>query len=310
MTETSFIGIDVGGTKIAAGMMRCPGGARSRARVVPTDAGRGGRAVLDLVVALARELKEEGRRTAADVGAIGVGICELVSREGEIASANCIHWQGLPVRAELSAIAPVVLEADVRAAALAESRFGAGRPFKNFLYITVGTGISCCLVLNGEPYLGARGLTGTMASSPLTVPCEGCGHIKGRTLEELASGAGLVARFRAAGGQAVSGQQVLSAAGAGDPVAGQIVASASQALGSQVGLLVNTLDPEAAVVGGGLGLSEGPYWDRFIASTRTHIWSTLNRDLPILRAETGADAGWIGAAVCAARKLFPNAISQ
>ena len=83
----------------------------------------------------------------------------------------------------------------------------------------------------------------------------------------------------------------------------QIVESASEALGSQIGLLVNTLDPEAVVIGGGLGLSEGSYWEHFIASTRRHIWSNLHRQLPILRAVTGTDAGWIGAAAKAAQQF-------
>jgi glucokinase len=68
-------------------------------------------------------------------------------------------------------------------------------------------------------------------------------------------------------------------------------------------LLVNTLDPEAVIVGGGLGLSEGLYWDGMIASTRRHIWSPNFRELPILRAAMGADAGWIGAAIAAWRKV-------
>jgi glucokinase len=61
-------------------------------------------------------------------------------------------------------------------------------------------------------------------------------------------------------------------------------------------VLVSTLDPEAVIIGGGLGLSEGPYWEHFVAATRRHIWSDVHRDLPILRAATGEDAGWIGAA--------------
>src|SRR5262249_42065566 len=156
----------------------------------------------------------------------------------------CIDWTSLPVRERLATLAPTTVEADVRAAAVAESALGAGRPFRNFLYLTVGTGISCCLVLDDAPYLGARGLTGTMASSPLSVPCERCGHINRRTLEEIASGPGLVARHRATGATAATGQQVLAAAIAGDPHAKGIVESASEALESHVALLVGTLDPE------------------------------------------------------------------
>jgi len=276
---------------------------RGPARVIPTNAARGGRAVLAEVLQLARELAVEPGRAGATASAIGVGVCELVDRAGRIASANAIQWMGLPVLEEISTVAPAILEADVRAAAVAEASLGAGRGFGSFLYVTVGTGISCCLMLEGNPYLGARGFTGTMASSPLTVPCERCGQLSSRSLEEIASGPGLVARFRSADPTAAAAEQVLSAARAGDPHAQEAVASAAQALGSQVGLLVNTLDPEAVVIGGGLGLSEGAYWDSLVASTRRHVWSNLNRNLPILRAGTGPDAGWIGAAICAARKF-------
>jgi len=236
-------------------------------------------------------------------------VCELVDRDGRVASSNCVQWQGLPVREELGTIAPAVIEADVRAAALAESLFGAAKPFRTFLYVTVGTGISCCLMLDGRPFLGARGATGTMGSSPLSIPCEQCGHVSQRTLEDIAAGPALVKRFNALHGHATNGREVLAAAAAGDSVAAKIVQSAGEALESQVALLVNVLDPEAVVIGGGLGLSDGPYWDHFIASTRRHIWSELHRGLPILRAATGVDAGWIGAAARAWRE-FPNGSNQ
>jgi glucokinase len=303
--QFTAIGLDVGGTKIAGGVVSLPEGVVHRRETLPTRPERGGAAVLDDVERLAQSLVADALALRLRVDAIGVGLCELVSPSGEILSANCVDWIGLPTREKLAGIGPSAVEADVRAAALAESALGAGRPFANFLYVTVGTGISCCLVLGGAPYLGARGLTGTMASSPLSVPCEHCGHTNRLTLEEIASGPGLVARFRAAGGSASTGQEVLRAAIAGEPRARIVVESASEALESHVGILVGTLDPEAVVIGGGLGLSEGPYWDHFLASTRRHIWSGQQRELPILRAELGADAGWIGAAMCVFRKLQP-----
>jgi len=291
------MGLDVGGTKIAAGVASFPGGTVLARETIPTHAARGGRAVLEDLLRLARALGE------TQVTAIGLGICELVNPEGRIASANCIQWLQEPVHEQLSAIAPTVIEADVRAAAFAEALFGAGKTFGNFLYVTVGTGISCCLMLDGQPYLGARGATGTMASSALSVPCENCGNVNSRTLEEIASGPALVARFNAAGGHATSGQDVLVAAESANSSATEIIKSASHALGSQVGLLVNTLDPEAVIVGGGLGLSEGAYWDEFVGATRRHIWWEMQRDIPILRAATGKDAGWLGAAARAWKKF-------
>ncbi|MGZ8938646.1 MAG: ROK family protein [Limisphaerales bacterium] len=309
-TASHVIGIDVGGTKIAAGLLAFPEGRALAKRTIATQPARCGRAVLDDVLRLTRELASEAERAGSRVASIGLGLCELVDREGSIASAHCIQWLDQPVREQLSSIAPVVIEADVRAAALAESLFGAGKEFRNFLYVTVGTGISCCLMLDGRPYLGARGATGTMASSPLSIPCEECGHVSRRTLEEISAGPALVARFNAADGKAASGQEVLTAAAGGDARARQIVESASEALESQIGLLVNTLDPEAVVIGGGLGLSVGPYWAHFIAATRRHFWSSLHRDLPILRAATGVDAGWIGAAAKAWHEFSNGSIQS
>lgn len=310
--SSHVIGIDVGGTKIGAGLMVFPEGRSVVKRTISTQPARGGRAVLDDVLRLTRELVGEAESAGARVDSIGLGVCELVDRHGNIASANCIQWLDHPVRQQLASIAPIVIEADVRAAALAEALFGAGKSSRNFLYVTVGTGISCCLMIDGRPYLGARGATGTMGSSPLSIPCEQCGHVSRRTLEEISAGPALVARFNAVGGKSASGQEVLAAAATGDARARQIVQSASEALESQIGLLVNTLDPEVVVIGGGLGLSEGPYWEHFIAATRRHFWSSLHRDLPILRAATGTDAGWMGAAAKAAQEFPPqfNVVEQ
>ncbi len=296
------IGVDVGGTKIAAGLVSFPEGVVSARRQIPTTPARGGEAILADVSHLCEELDTAARSESRQVAGIGIGICELVDLGGNVVSENCVAWKSLPVRERLSKLSPTVIEADVRAAALAEAIFGAGKPFKQFLYVTIGTGISCCLVLDGKPFTGAHGATGTMASSPLSIPCEHCGQVTHRTLEEIASGPALVSRYnqlRVDGAQ--SGQEVIAAAAANDSDAMMVVRSAAQALGAQIGLLANVLDPEAVVVGGGLGLSEGPYWEISVASTRRHIWSGLHRDLPIIRAGTGLEAGIIGAAAAAWR---------
>jgi glucokinase len=93
---------------------------------------------------------------------------------------------------------------------------------------------------------------------------------------------------------------VLAAGEAGDEVAAEIVRSAAEALGSSVGFLVNVLDPELVIVGGGLGLAGGPFWEALVRSTRKHVWSDETRTLPIVPAALGPEAGLIGAAVAAA----------
>jgi len=296
----TVIGLDVGGTKIAGGVVSLPEGVVLVQHTIPTLASRGGEVVLEDVERLAERLAAEAVAMRRTVHAVGVGLCELISPRGDILSANCVDWMKLPVRARLATIAPTTLEADVRAAARAEAIFGAGRPFRQFLYITVGTGIASCLVLDGNPFTGARGATGTMASSPVSFPCERCGQTNRRTLEQLAAGPALVSHYNESlPGAAQSGHDVLAAATAGDNAAIFVTRSAGDALASTVGLLVNVLDPEAVIVGGGLGLSEGPFWDEFMAATQRYIWSEVHRGLPILRAGTGTNAGVIGAAAAA-----------
>jgi predicted NBD/HSP70 family sugar kinase len=299
MSPCSVIGIDVGGTKIAVGTLELPAGRWRPYRTAPTRRDRGPQVVLDDVLQLTRDLASSGALAGRPVAAIGVGLCELVGRSGTPLSGHCIDWQGLPVLEELAQIAPAFFEADVRAAAQAEALFGAGVGLASFLYITVGTGISCCLMVEGRPHLGTHGMTGTMASSPLGsllgIPDGG----PGMTLEDLASGPALVARFRKSGGVADRGEEILRAALEGHPIATEIVRSGATALGAHIGLLVNVLDPAAVVVGGGLGSSTGPYWDALTVATRSQIWSDTHRTLPLLQASTGVDAGWLGAAIAA-----------
>lgn len=294
------LGIDVGGTKIAAGVVEFPSGRVLVRRQIPTRPERGGSALLKEVRSLARQLTRDLQLDTPPPLALGIGLCELVSPVGQILSHHTLSWETSDILEHLGDLAPVTVEADVRAAAQAEACFGAGRHLRSFLHLTIGTGIASCLMVEGRPHLGARGATGTLASSPVTLPCECCGNLTGRTLEQLASGPGMVARYNAAGsGRALSAEDVVEAARMGDPTARHVVETAGESLGSALAMLINVLDPEAVSIGGGLGLSEGPFWTALVSATRRHTWSDVHRNLPILRAQTGANAGLIGAAIAA-----------
>ena len=300
MKAFTALGVDVGGTKVAAGVVSFPDGIVRVRCEIPTLPQRGGEAVLADVERLVSELTSEARSSGKPVEAIGVGVCEIVDRSGNIASANCLDWTSESVRQHLSKIAPVVIEADVRAAARAEAMFGAGRSARVFLYVSIGTGIASCLVIDGQPFVGARGATGTMASGTLPGFDEERTSGLSPTLEQVASGPALVSRFNQVHGNARSGQDVVAAAAAGDERAAHIVRSAAEALGGTIGLLVSVLDPELVVLGGGLGASIGTYRERLIDSARRHIWWDGHRELPIVPAMTGPEAGLIGAAAFAA----------
>jgi glucokinase len=292
------IGVDIGGTKCAAGLVRLDDGRVIARREMPTAPERGGIAVLNDVIALIDSLQEEAKTLAVQPSSIGIGICELVSREGRVLSEATVRWQDPLVSKTLAAMSlPVRIDADVRAGARAEALFGAGRDCHSFVYVTVGTGISACLVLDGEPYAGARGLTGTFASSNGLIPgTDGQLH-DGPPLESFSSGPALTAQFaEARPGFQGAATEVLRLAASGDLVAKNIVVLAGTALGAAIANLVNILDPESVVIGGGLGLAAGLYRQSLEVALRGYVWSELHRDLKIMSAQLGNDAGIVGAA--------------
>jgi glucokinase len=191
----------------------------------------------------------------------------------------------------------------VRAAARAEALYGAGRDCHSFVYVTVGTGISACLVIGGEPYAGARGLTGTFASSHGLIPGKDGQLHAGPPLESFAAGPALSARYaEARPGFKGAAAEVLRHAASGDSLARNVVESAGTALGAAIASLVNILDPETVVIGGGLGLAAGLYRESIEVALRGHVWSELHRDLKIMSAQLGNDAGIVGAAALSNRQ--------
>jgi glucokinase len=261
------IGIDVGGTKIAAGVVDLETVEVLQSELIPTAPERGGGAVLADCVALAARMGAPGLP-------VGIGICEMVGRDGRITSAETIEWRGLDVEA-VGHGGSVVVESDVRAAALAEARFGAGVGLESFLYVIVGTGASVCLVLDGAPLLGARGNAIVLGSPPA---------------ELVASGGALSKRA------GVDARQVLD-----DPAYEGLVQEAVAVLGGSLATLVNGLDPDMVVIGGGLGRAE-PFFGRVVSATRAGIEYADTRALPIVPSALGPDGGVVGAALAGARR--------
>ena len=293
----SAIGVDVGGTKVALGLVATDGGLRSASRIENHAAG-GTDALLTLIAERSREL-------AADDGvtALGVALCEVLDLDGEVRSAISIPWTRQQIVDALSPIAPVSIEADVRAAALAEAHAGAGTGRRSVGYVSVGTGVSACLVLDRVPYAGAHGAAQLLGSAQLSLDCPHCGTpIRARALEDVASGPVLVARYNAEAERPVaSGEELLALAAAGDAVAERIVRRGAEILGAYVALFINIVDPEILVLGGGLGSAGGAYRATVERSARDHIWAPHVRDVPIVPAALGPDAGVVGAGLTALR---------
>jgi glucokinase len=266
---TSAVGLDVGGSKIAACLIDVSRGTILASCRASTDPQRGGRAVLSDCSELLAELIGGDDETP-----VGVGICELVSLSGRITSAETIDWRGIDLEAAFGR--PVVVESDVRAAAVGEARFGAGRGRSNFVYLNVGTGVAFTLMQSGTPYMGARGNALILGAPPV---------------ERSSSGKGLA---QYAGVR--SAEEVF---GSGD--SDQLIRNGSRDLGRAMAWLVNALDPELIVVGGGLGLRDD-YRLAAVAEMRSGIEAADSRTVQVVRAELGADAGAIGVAVMAAER--------
>lgn len=296
--QLGAIGLDIGGTKIAAGVVLWPSGEILRRTIIPTNPKRGGEAVLKDTFDLAKELYDWAQKERIEITGIGAGVAELVDCDGNVTSSCTIDWSGRPVQQKLSEIAPTVVESDVRAAAEGEAVFGAGRDNPLFIYVTVGTGISYCLMQNGQPLKGVNGNAITMGSSPLSTACTHCGTKLRPVLEEFASGPAIAKRFAQMKSteSAQTCEEVFRAASDGNKGAVEILTSAGEALGVSVAFLVNVLDPGMIVVGGGLGTAGGLYWDAFERSCREHIFADISRNLPIVTAKLGTNAGLVGAA--------------
>ena len=296
------IGIDVGGTKIAGGLVDLGSGAIRSRRHQPTLPQRGGDAVLADVLAQAGDLAAGARALGIAVAGIGVGLPQLVSPDGRVRSAHLFDWRDLPAIEKLSGVAPARLDSDVRAAARAEARFGAGRSHRIFCYVTIGTGMSYCLVQDGRPFEGARGYAIHFATMPQWTRCSACGEVHAPVLEEIAAGPGIASAYaKRSGRTAADGETVLAAAAGGDADAAAVIADAAMATGALIGQMINMLDPEAVVIGGGLGLAGGLYGDGLVSSIRRHVFAEDARRLPVLPAALGSEAGIIGAALAGAK---------
>ncbi len=297
-TAHGVIGLDIGGTKIAVGLATEDSGRLQHRVTAPTPAAGGAECVLETADLLIAETLEVARARNISLSGICIAVPELVNTLGGISSEAVIEGLGaISFGARYSEFEVVTVESDVRAAAVAEARSGAGRALESFCYISVGTGISYCLVQHGVPWRGSRGSAILLGSSVMAQWHED-GLVRQWVLEEIASGPALFDRYKALGGVGPSVRAILDSYGT-DAIATIAVDEAASALGIGLATRVNLLDPECLVVGGGLGAAPGPHFELAVAGARAHIWSRDARNIDIVRAECGEDSALVGAAMLA-----------
>lgn len=308
------IGVDVGGTKIAALRVDRDGSILAR-ETVPTPA-EDAEATLGEIASVA------GRLLSPEVVAIGVGAAGMVEAgTGTLRYAPNLAWRDLAVAQRIAQALglPCRVDNDANVAAWGEHLFGAGRGYEHMLLVTVGTGIGGGIVSGGRLFHGAHGFAaeiGHVIVEPDGPVC-GCGNrgcweqvAAGRAIDRLGREAvrdhpqSLVAALAAGDPERVDGRVVTEAARRGDDVAARILAEVGRRLGEGIAGLVNILDPEVVVVGGGAALAGELLLEPARAAFRDAVEAPDHRpEVPILAAELGNDAGAVGAAALALEEL-------
>ncbi|MFN8473994.1 MAG: ROK family protein [Anaerolineae bacterium] len=303
------LGLDFGGTKLAAGVWRVGSAQLLATRRRPTDVAAGAEGDLAAMLDMSRDLLASVGG-AEELSAVGVCFGGQVdaARGVVIVQMHVPGWEMFPLRDTMAAHfgVPAAVENDGNAAALAEHRFGAGRGRPSLLYLTVSTGVGGGLVLDGRIFEGAHGLAGEighMLVAPGGPPCP-CGR-RG-CLEAVAAGPAIaraaVARLAAnpeprsalRGLPSLTARNVAEAAAGGDDIAREVLDEAFGYLGLGVANAAVLLDPGCVVLGGGVTRMGEPLFERVRAAVQERVFAPCD----VLPARLGDDVGiWGGVAV-------------
>lgn len=254
-----IVGLDFGGTKLAAGVVDAATGRVLAEARRPTPVAGGAAASLSLMFTLAHEVLRQGGAQVR-LHAVGVSFGGPVAADGRTVrlSMHVPGWENAPLadRVEQEFGVPAAVANDGDAAALAEHRFGAGQHVQHMLYLTISTGIGGGVIINRQLHRGERawaGEVGHMVLDPAGPPCP-CG--RNGCLEALASGLSIARAMRERLGPDAPGElsarDVAAAAAAGDPLAHEVWSAAMRWLGIGVASAANLIDPGCVVLGGGL----------------------------------------------------------
>ena len=291
------VGVDIGGTKTAAGLVDA-GGRLGEVVTAPTPGSAGRRAVLDTVVGLVRHVSAD----TANVVGVGVGTAGVVdSLRGVVTSAtsSLSGWAGTGIRDQLTHELglPVHVVNDVHAHALGERWRGAAQQSSSTLFVAVGTGVGGAMLLPAGLWSGSHGAAGHVghvvspAADGLACSCGGTGH-----LEAVASGPAMTLAYRRHSGRSARDlADIHTRARDGDPLALRVLHDGASALGTALGGLVNAFDPETVVVGGGVAHVGALWWEPMERALRAELLPVLV-DIAVRGSVLGAGAALVGAA--------------
>lgn len=309
------VGVDIGGTKIAAGVVDRQGRVLARlVRPTPTDSPEAiDTAVADVVLALSAEYR---------VATLGVAAAGFIGNDhSTVAFAANLPWRDYDLGAALARMTnlPVVVENDANAAGWGEARFGAGRGHADLIVLTLGTGVGGAIISESRLVRGGNGMgaeLGHLRLVPDGLPC-GCGQ-RG-CWEQYVSGSALGRTARVVAGEnpraaaavvaaadgdpsAIGARHVVAAARAGDPVAQALLDELGSSLGAGLASMAAVLDPTTVILAGGLAEEADLYMPAARAEMARLLPASAHRPVPTIGVATlGAAAGLVGAADTARR---------
>jgi glucokinase len=308
----TVLGIDIGRTKLAAGIVETSGNILARGEV-PTLAAEGPERVLHRLTQLAEDVLAAPRVSGHTIQRIGIACAGPVDRQAGLIlnPPNLPGWVRVPLvdRIEKALGRPAVLENDANAAALGEFRYGAGRGATRLVYMTVSTGIGSGIILDGKIWHDVKDGAGEVGHITLLPdgPICGCGN-RG-CLEALASGPSIArrarealaterpSRLRQAGD--LTAADVARLAQEGDVIAAEVWDETVRFLGLGVVAIVTILAPERVMIGGGVTRAGDFLFESLRREVRRRVKLVAVESVPILPAALGADVGILGAAAIA-----------
>jgi glucokinase len=317
--DTLVVGVDIGGTKVAAGLVDRNGEIKTQTRTPMMARGEASEGLAAVISAI--DLLFDHDATARTL-IRGIGICApgpLDPMTGVVINPpNVPCWRNFPLAAEVEKVygVPVKVENDANAAALAEAYWGAGRGYRHIFYAGIGTGIGTGIVCGGRIYNGRTGAAaeGGHMSIDYDGPLCGCG--KPGCIEILAAGPAIARRARAklasekssgsvilelAKGniESVTSEMVGQAYAAGDQLAKQILQETVQLLSLWLSNIVDLLEPDVIIIGGGVAAMLNPLFGDIAEGLAKYCIISRCREIPLLKAHYGKDAGIAGgAALC------------
>ena len=303
------VGIDLGGTNIAAGVVDDAYQIISYT-TIPTEAHRPPEQIVASMCQAVRAVLRQAGLSEADCGSIGVGAPGTCDGEsGVVYRSYSLDWTDLPLSAMMSASfsVPVRVNNDANCAALAEVKAGAARGRRNIVLVTLGTGVGSGIVIDGKIYSGLKGSGAEMGHMMLKLGGERCYCGRRGCWDAYASATALIHQARAAAKRQprsllntihqLDGKSVFDAAAQGDAAASAVIDRYCEYLSVGVSNIVNALAPEIILIGGGIS-RQG---ERILAPIRRYIsencFDRRQEALPeIAAAQMGNEAGIVGAA--------------